>query len=118
MTETVRVKDIRDGLRSIDVVTLEVVSMTDTRSVETRFGNEVFVADAVVKDSSGEITLTLWNDDIKKINVGDIIDVKNGHSNQYRGTVKLNVGRYGTLTVIDSPETNSAVDAIAEDEGR
>lgn len=118
MTETVKVKDLRDGLRSIDVVTLEVVSMTDTRSVETRFGNEVFVADAVVKDSSGEITLTLWNDDIKKINVGDIIDVKNGHTNQYRGDVKLNVGRYGSLVVVETSEVESTVDSIAEDDGR
>ena len=53
-----------------------------------------------IKDDSGEITLSLWNEDINKVDVGTKIKIGNGYTNSFRGETKLNVGRYGTLDVV------------------
>ena len=52
------------------------------------------------KDETAEITLSLWNEDIEKVQVGTKLKIGNGYTNSFRGEVKLNVGRYGTLDIL------------------
>ncbi len=59
------------------------------------------VSDALVADETGCIYLTLWDDNITKVNEGDMVSVKNGYINLFRGNMRLNIGRYGTLEVSD-----------------
>jgi replication factor A1 len=57
------------------------------------------VGDFILSDDSGEITLVLWNEDIDRVKEGDSVAVENGYTNTFRGTLRLNVGRYGRLVV-------------------
>jgi replication factor A1 len=57
------------------------------------------VATARVKDDSGEINLTLWNEQINQVKVGNAVKIENGYTTSFRGETQLNVGRYGKLTV-------------------
>jgi replication factor A1 len=41
--------------------------------------------------------LVLWNEQIKKVKVGDRIRIENGYVSSYRGITQLNVGRGGRL---------------------
>ena len=94
-----KISELTDGARNVDLEA-EVSEKGETRTVNTRFGNEANVADVKIKDDSGEITLSLWNEDINKVEIGSKIKIENGYTNSFRGEVKLNVGRYGTLEVI------------------
>ena len=96
---TIKISELTDGARNVDLYA-EVIEKGVTRTVNTRFGNEANVADVKIKDDSGEITLSLWNEDINKVEIGSKIKIGNGYTNSFRGEVKLNVGRYGTLEVI------------------
>lgn len=100
------IASLRDGDRNIDLDRVEVVSISETRTLETRFGTIAYVADAVIKDESGECKLSLWNDDIKKISLGSFLKLGNGYTNSWRGEVKLNVGRYGTLEVMSKNDSD------------
>ena len=95
MTE---ISDLRDGMRKIDVEAV-VSEISETREVNLRTGETARVAEATISNQSGEIKLSLWNDDIEKVTRGSTVKISNGYTNSFRGEVKLNVGKYGKLEV-------------------
>ena len=82
-------------------VTGKIVDKSETREVQSRYGRgKLRVASATLQDETGSITLTLWNQQIDEVNVGDTVKIENGYTNSFRGEVQLNVGRYGKLSVL------------------
>ena len=95
-----KVKDLRDRARRVDIE-VKVVEKSDSREVRSRYRNETYqVADAIVEDDTGRIKLTLWNEQIDQVDVGDTIRIENGYVTSFRGELQLNSGKYGTLTVL------------------
>lgn len=78
----------------------EVVDIGEVREFE-KFGRKGRVANATIKDESGEIKLTLWNDNIDKIKKGDKIKITNGYVNEFQGEKQLTPGKFGKLEVIE-----------------
>ena len=95
------VRDLRDGMRRVDAEG-EIVEMAEPRSVNLRTGGEARVADCMLKDDSGQIKLSLWDDQIDMVKQGSKIRVTNGYTNSFRGELRLNVGRYGNLEVLEA----------------
>ena len=84
-------------------VEAKVTEKSEPREVTSRRSGETLtVADAMVADESGSIKLTLWNEQIEQVNVNDKIKIENGYITSFQGEVQLNVGRYGTLTVLEA----------------
>ena len=77
----------------------DVVEKGDVREFE-KFGKTGKVCTAVIKDESGQMNLTLWNEDIDKINVGDKVHVTNGYVNEWQGEMQLTSGKFGKLEVV------------------
>ncbi|MBS3139810.1 hypothetical protein J4479_02295 [Candidatus Woesearchaeota archaeon] len=94
------VKDIKANQGNIDLV-LEVVEKEEPREFE-KFGKKGKVCNAQVKDGSGIIKLTLWNDDVGKIRVGDKIHLHNGWCSAYKDEKQLSTGKFGTIEVLES----------------
>lgn len=87
-------------MRQVDIEA-KVVEKSPTREVMSRYKNETYrVATAVVSDGSGQIKLTLWNENIEKVSENDTVKVENGYVTSFRGEIQLNVGRLGQLTVV------------------
>ena len=83
-------------------VTVEanVVEKGETRQVRSRYRDETYsVADAVVSDETGSIKLTLWNEQIDQVEIGNKIKIENGYVTSFKGEIQLNVGKFGTMTV-------------------
>ena len=94
------IKDLRSGMKRVEVEA-EVVDKGNARQVQSRYGNETFnVADAIVQDETGTIKLTLWNEQIDQVNVGDKIKIENGYVTSFKGEIQLNVGKFGKLTIL------------------
>lgn len=97
----VKVGELTPTSRAVNVIA-KVVSKSEVRSIAAgRDGAPHRVCDALVGDETGCVYLTLWDDNIEKVNEGDTISVKNGYVNLFRGNMRLNVGRYGTLEVTE-----------------
>jgi len=64
-------------------------------------GGQARVADATLNDDTDSIKVSLWNEQIEMIKVGSKIKIGNGYTNSFQGEVRLNVGRYGTLEVLE-----------------
>jgi replication factor A1 len=81
-------------------VEAKVVEKGDVREVKSKFKDETYrIADAVVADETGSIKLTLWNDQIEQVNVGDNVKIENGYVTSFKGETQLNVGKFGKMTV-------------------
>ena len=94
-----KINELRDRMKNV-VVQGKVTEKSDPREVMSRFKDETYkVATAIVADESGSIKMTLWNDQITQVNVGDTVKVENGYVSSFRGEIQLNVGRYGKLAV-------------------
>ena len=82
-------------------VTGKIVEKPEAREVTLRTGQKAKVADLTLEDETGKIKLSLWDDQIDMVEVGDIVRIENGYVNSYKGEIRLNVGRFGKLEVID-----------------
>lgn len=100
-----KIADLKSGQGKVDI-TVTVKTIDEPRTFD-KFGKQITVANATVVDSSGEIKLTLWNDEIKNIKEGSIIKVTNGYVNEFKGELQLTAGKFGKLKVMDGSEESS-----------
>jgi replication factor A1 len=95
----VKVGELTPASRAVNVIA-KVVSKSEVRNIAAgRDGSPHSVCDALVGDETGCVYLTLWDDNIEKVNPEDTIKVGNGYVSLFRGNMRLNVGRYGTIEV-------------------
>ncbi|NIO36315.1 hypothetical protein GTO27_01280 [Candidatus Bathyarchaeota archaeon] len=99
----VKIAELTPRSRAVNVKA-KAISKSETRNIAAgRDGRPHRVCDALVGDETGCVYLTLWDDKIEKVNEGDTVLVKNGYVNLFRGNMRLNVGRYGTLEIAETP---------------
>jgi len=94
-----KIGELKPKQGSVEVVA-EVVEISDVKEFQ-KFGKPGRVANAKIKDDSGEISLTLWNEQIDQISVGDKIEIKDGFVNEWQGNLQITTGRNGTLTKVE-----------------
>lgn len=91
----VAIKELTDGMKRVSVEA-QVVEKGDVREVKSKFKDETYrIVDAVLADESGSVKLTLWNEQIDMVNVGDKIKIDNGYVTSFKGEIQLNVGKFG-----------------------
>jgi replication factor A1 len=95
----VKISDIKEGDSEINIEA-EVTEKSYAREVRSKYGRVLMVADATLKDETGKITLTLWNEQVKQVMVGDKIKIENGYAKSYKNILQLSTGKYGKITVI------------------
>tara|TARA_Y100000310_G_scaffold175683_1_gene175727 strand:+ start:618 stop:902 length:285 start_codon:yes stop_codon:yes gene_type:complete len=93
-----KISEIQAGQGNIDV-TIEVTSVEEPREFE-KYGKKLRVANAMAKDDSGEIKLTLWNEDIDNIKEGMTLHITNGYASEFKGEKQLTTGKFGKFEVL------------------
>ncbi len=104
-----KVADLKTYSRRVNVK-VEVLSKTEAREVTSRRSGSTFrVAEALVGDETGCVLLNLWEEDIERFEEGDVISIRNGYVKLFRGSMRLNIGKYGKAEKIeeDMPEVNT-----------
>ena len=91
--------ELRVGQGKIDVEA-EVIEKGEPRSFQ-KFGKEGKVCNATLKDDSGTIKLTLWNDEVDAVKIGDKVKITNGYVSEFQGEKQLSAGRFGKLEVVN-----------------
>ena len=106
------IKDLQARQGHVELIA-DVVEKTEPRTFE-KFGKQGRVCKAKVKDATGTVTLTLWNEDIEKINVGDKIKLSKGYVGEWQGELQLSAGKFGTLEVVGKAENQQKTEESAE----
>ena len=95
-----KISDIKEGDSEINVEG-EIIEKSYAREVRSKRGyRPLIVADAMLKDETGKITLTLWNEQVEQIKVGDKVKIDKGYAKSFRNILQLSSGRDGKITVI------------------
>ncbi len=100
-----RVKDLRPGMIGVNVE-VKVLKASKPKTVTTRTGKRLTLAEFEVGDRTGTIILTLWEEKIGLIKQGDFIRIRNGYVTSFRGQPRLNIGRYGKIELIQRPSAD------------
>lgn len=94
--EDLKTYTIRANLR------VKVVTKGEPKSVVSRKDGVTYkVAEALVGDETGCVLLNLWNEDIDRFEVGDVIEIRNGYVRLFRGSMRLNIGKYGEARKVE-----------------
>lgn len=99
------ISELKERQGNVDI-TVKVKDIGEVREFN-KFGKIGRVANATVSDDSGDIKLTLWNEDIDKIKVGDTLKLTNGFVNVFQGEKQLTTGKFGKLEVVSGDVTSS-----------
>jgi replication factor A1 len=99
--EMIKVGDLNSYSRRVYTV-VKVMSKTEVREVTSRKDMSTHrVAEALVADDTGSVYLTLWDDVLDEIEEDQILNIKDAYVNLFRGSMRLNLGRYGTYEVLE-----------------
>ena len=101
-----KISEIQANQGSINVEG-EVVEVGEVREFE-KFGRVLRVSNAVLKDDSGTIKLTLWNQEIEKVHKGDKVKVTNGYARSFKDEIQLTAGKFGKIEVVGKSEAGAA----------
>ncbi len=81
---------------------VRVISVGEPREVTFREDDSLHrVADALIADDTGSVYLTLFDQAIDDIDEDSVIRISNGYVRVYRGSMRLNIGRYGSYERLD-----------------
>ena len=98
-----KVGDLTPQSKAVNV-TAKVVSKTEIREIPMgRDGSPHKVSDALIGDETGVVYLTLWDENIEKVNEADTVRVENGYVTLFKGNIRLNIGKYGKLEPATTP---------------
>lgn len=101
MSEFSTIGSLRPGLKQVSLK-FKVISKSDVREVNSRLDGSLHrVAEAIVGDPSGVVTMTLWDDQIDMIDEDETYVLKNGHTSIFRERLRLNIGRFGSIEKSD-----------------
>ena len=94
-----QIKDVDVNTKRANLEGL-VVEKSATRRVYSRFNGSVHnVSTAMIRDKTGSIGLSLWNDQIDTVSLGDTVRIENGLVKFFRGQLAVSVGKKSKLNV-------------------
>ncbi len=96
-----KISELKDGMNKVSIEGV-VSSISEPRMVNTKYNTSVRVAECIIEDESGKIVCTLWEEQIDAVKQGYRVSIENGYVKSFRGENRLNIGKYGKLTVIRS----------------
>ena len=92
------VKDLQIRQGNVDII-VDIVDVGEARQFE-KFGKSGRVATAIAKDETGDVKLTLWNEQIDQVKSGDKVHITNGYVSEWQGEKQLTTGKMGKLEVV------------------
>ena len=100
--KTMLAKDLKDRSK-VDEIVLTVTEKGEPREFQSKWsGASGRVCDAVGQDEEGEnVNLTLWNDDIEKVEVNSKVRITNGWTSSYKNQLQVSTGKYGKLEIVE-----------------
>ncbi len=91
------IESLQDGDKRV-LTEGTIADVTAPRTVSSRkTGDELHVANAILSDESGSITLVLWNEKIEHIALNDRIRIENGSVKRYQDDLQLTISDWSEI---------------------
>lgn len=96
------ISELQVGQGNVDLEA-DVTEVSEARTFN-KSGRDLRVATATLKDYSGSVKLSLWNQDVDKVKAGDRIKINKGYTGEFQGEKQLTAGKMGNIEVIGKAE--------------
>ena len=106
-----KVNELKDK-GQVDEITLKIVEKEEPKDVR---GGTLKMCNCVGEDDTGKVTVTLWQADVEKVNVGDTIKITKGWSQNYQDAMQVSSGRFGALEVVEGGAAEEKAEAPKEE---
>ena len=103
-----KINEIKLGMSAVSTEG-KIIAKSEPRSVRTRFGPRS-VADAELEDETGTIKLSLWEQQIDLVGVGDTVKIDGAYVTEFSNQLQLSIPRSGVLEV----KSKSTIDGTLE----
>jgi replication factor A1 len=102
----IKIAELTNYSRKVYTVA-KVISIGEPREVTSREDNSAHtVCESLIADDTGSVYLTLWDEAIDEIEEDMILKLNNAYVNVFRGSMRLNLGKYGSYEILnDAPFT-------------
>jgi len=94
-----KIKDLSSNVKSFNL-RAKVTEKSIPKTVFSKFGETLLLSTATISDGSGKIRLSLWNDQIDTVSVGDLLHIENAQLKRYRGELQVKISKFTDLRVI------------------
>jgi replication factor A1 len=81
-------------------ITGTIKELPTPRAISTQYGQKRIVT-AVFEDDTGEIDLTLWEEEIDAIEEGAEVHITGAYVREWADTIQLNIGRDGDIEQVE-----------------
>ena len=92
-----KIADVRAGMNNVGLEA-KVVDKSEVRNVQTKYGPRN-VADAILEDETGQISLSLWENNIALVDIGNTVVVTGAYVTQFKDKMQMNIPKNGKLEV-------------------
>lgn len=93
-----KISELKPGMSNVSFEA-QVISVSEPREIN-KMGRVLKVAEAVLEDDTGSITLSLWQENIEKVSEGSRVKVENAYVGTWQGKSQLTLGRMGKIEVV------------------
>ncbi|MEM5882940.1 MAG: OB-fold nucleic acid binding domain-containing protein [Candidatus Aenigmatarchaeota archaeon] len=90
-----KINELKSGMSNVSL-RAKIIDISDKREVMTRYGKRS-VADATIEDETGQVTLTLWGEQIKAVSIGDTVSITGAFVTEFRDKLQVSVPRSGRI---------------------
>ncbi len=98
------ISELKAKMKGI-TVRARVLEVPQKRLVNTKYGYEAYVSNVLIADETGAIRLSLWNNQIDEVSVGDIVNIEKASVTTFFGELQLRISRNGTISVESAQES-------------
>jgi replication factor A1 len=81
----------------VEEITLKITAKEEPRDVS---GGSFRACSFIGEDETGQVAVTLWNEDIDKVKEGDTIKITKGWAKIFNNNLQVSTGRLGKLEVL------------------
>ncbi len=81
-------------------ITGTIKELPTPRAVSTQYGQKKIVT-CVFEDDTGEIDLTLWEEEIDAIEEGAEVEITGAYVREWADDIQLNIGRDGNIEMVE-----------------
>lgn len=90
------ISELQVKQNDVNIDSVEIIDKAEPRTFQ-KFGKEGKVCNVTIKDDTGSVQLTLWNEDVDKYAVGDKIKLTDCFVNEWQGEKQVTTGRNGSI---------------------
>ena len=91
-----KISELQVKQGNVNIDEAEIIEKTPVREFQ-KFGKQGKVCNVVIKDDSGTVQLTLWNEDVDKYDVGDKVKLTDCYVGEWQGEKQVTTGRNGAI---------------------